>query len=45
MFYDANIRIFQNIESCTILKQGNMGIECEFDIDKYIKNETRKDYK
>jgi len=22
-----------------------MGIECDFDINKFIKNETRKDYK
>ena len=44
-FYDINIELFNNIDAFTVQKQGSLGVNFEFDINKFIKNETRKDYK
>ena len=44
-FYDINIELFNNIDAFTVQKQGSLGFTFEFDINKFIKNETKKDYK
>ena len=45
LFYDINIQLFHNIDVFTDQKQGSLGVNFEFDINKFIKSEkTRKEF-